>query len=114
MLAVAMLGVALIAGAIMATAISRPIRRAAKGAMAIGQLDFDQVAPLGHSLIREIEGLAVSFNAMLEVLKAFGRYVPRSLVMRLIKEGGFGAGTAERAVAIISPTSSASPRSAKR
>ena len=100
-LAMAMLGVALIAGAIMATAISRPIRRAAKGAMAIGQLDFDQVAPLGHSLFREIEGLATSFNAMLEVLKAFGRYVPRSLVMRLIKEGGFGAGTAERAVAIM-------------
>ena len=38
---------------------------------------------------------------MLEVLKAFGRYVPRSLVMRLIKEGGFGAGTTERAVAIM-------------
>jgi adenylate cyclase len=100
-LAAAMLGVALIAGAIMATAISRPIRRAAKGAMAIGQLDFDQVAPLGHSVFREIEGLAISFNAMLEVLKAFGRYVPRSLVMRLIREGGFGAGTAERAVAIM-------------
>jgi adenylate cyclase len=100
-LAVAMLVVALIAGAIMATAISRPIRRAAKGAMAIGQLDFDQVAPLGHSLFREIESLAISFNAMLEVLKAFGRYVPRSLVMRLIKEGGFGAGTSERAVAIM-------------
>jgi adenylate cyclase len=98
---VAMLVVALIAGAILATAISRPIRRAAKGAMAIGQLDFDQVAPLGHSLFREIESLAISFNAMLEVLKAFGRYVPRSLVMRLIKEGGFGAGTSERAVAIM-------------
>ena len=38
---------------------------------------------------------------MLEVLKAFGRYVPRSLVLRLIKEGGFGAGTAERVVAIM-------------
>ena len=85
----------------MATAISRPIRRAAKGATAIGQLDFDQVAPLSHSMFREIESLAISFNAMLEVLKAFGRYVPRSLVMRLIKEGGFGAGTSERAVAIM-------------
>ena len=101
LLAMAMLAIALIAGAIMATAISRPIRRAAKGATAIGQLDFDQVAPLSHSMFREIESLAISFNAMLEVLKAFGRYVPRSLVMRLIKEGGFGAGTTERAVAIM-------------
>ena len=101
LLAVAMLGVSLVAAAIMATAISRPIRRAAKGATAIGQLDFDQVAPLGHSRFREIESLATSFNAMLEGLKAFGRYVPRSLVMRLLKEGGFGAGTAERVVAIM-------------
>ena len=101
LLAVALLGVSLIAAAIMASAISRPIRRAAKGATAISELDFDQVAPLEHSRFREIESLATSFNAMLEGLKAFGRYVPRSLVMRLIKEGGFGAGTAERVVAIM-------------
>jgi adenylate cyclase len=101
LLAVAMLGVSLVAAAIMASAISRPIRRAAKGATAIGKLDFDEVAPLGHSRFREIESLATSFNAMLDGLKAFGRYVPRSLVMRLMKEGGFGAGTAERVVAIM-------------
>jgi adenylate cyclase len=96
-----MLVFALIAGGIMATAISRPVRRAARGATAIGQLDFDQVAPLEHSVFREIESLATSFNAMLEGLKAFGRYVPRSLVMRLMKEGSFGAGNAERVVAIM-------------
>jgi adenylate cyclase len=101
LLAVAMLAVSLIAAAIMASAISRPIRRAAEGATAIGKLDFDEVAPLGHSRFREIESLATSFNAMLDGLKAFGRYVPRSLVMRLMKEGGFGAGTAERVVAIM-------------
>jgi len=101
LLALAMLGISLIGAAIMASAISRPIRRAAKGATAIGRLDFDQVAPLGHSRFREIESLAVSFNAMLDALKAFGRYVPRTLVLRLIKEGGFGAGTEERIVAIM-------------
>ena len=101
LLAVAMLAASLIAAAIMAGAISRPIRRAAKGATAIGKLDFDQVAPLGHSRFREIESLATSFNAMLDGLRAFGRYVPRSLVMRLMKEGSFGAGTAERVVAIM-------------
>lgn len=101
LLALAMLGVSLIAAAVMATAISRPIQRAAKGVTAIGRFDFDQVAPLGHSRFREIEGLATSFNAMLDALKAFGRYVPRTLVLRLIKEGGFGAGTEERIVAIM-------------
>lgn len=101
LLAVAMLGLSLVAAAIMASAISRPIRRAAKGATAIGKLDFDEVAPLGHSRFREIESLATSFNAMLDGLKAFGRYVPRSLVMRLMKEGSVGAGTLERVVAIM-------------
>jgi len=44
-LALALLGVSLIVAALMAGAIARPIRRAAKGATAIGNLDFDEVAP---------------------------------------------------------------------
>ena len=101
MLALAMLGVSLIAAAVMAGAISRPIHRAAKGATAIGNLDFDQVAPLSGSYFREINSLATSFNAMLDGLRAFGRYVPSTLVMRLVKEGRFGAGTEERVLAIM-------------
>jgi adenylate cyclase len=101
MLALAMLGVSLIAAAVMAGAISRPIHRAAKGATAIGNLDFDQVAPLSGSYFREINSLAISFNAMLDGLRAFGRYVPRTLVSRLVKEGRIGAGTEERVLAIM-------------
>src|SRR5262249_56863379 len=58
-------------------------------------------APLAHSRIREINGLAQSFNAMLDGLRAFGRYVPRTLVTRLVKEGRIGAGTEERKLAIM-------------
>lgn len=100
-LTLALLGVSLIAAALMAGAIARPIRRAAKGATAIGNLDFDQVAPLASSHFREINALAISFNAMLDGLRAFGRYVPRTLVSRLVKEGRIGAGTEERVVAIM-------------
>ena len=96
-----MLGVSLIAAALMARAIAGPIRRAARGAAAIGTLDFDKVAPLSNSRFREINRLAQSFNAMLDGLKAFGRYVPRTLVMRLVKEGRIGAGTEERVLAIM-------------
>jgi adenylate cyclase len=101
MLALAMLGASLIAAAVMAGAISRPIRRAAKGATAIGNLDFAQVAPLSGSYIREINSLATAFNAMLDGLRAFGRYVPHTLVSRLVKEGRIGAGTEERVLAIM-------------
>jgi adenylate cyclase len=99
--AIALLGLSLIVAAIMAGAISQPIRRAAKGATTIGNLDFDQVEPLGGSFFREINTLARSFNSMLDALRAFGRYVPRTLVMKLVKEGRVGAGTEERVLAIM-------------
>jgi adenylate cyclase len=99
--AVGLLGLSLIVAALMAGAISRPIRRAARGATAIGNLDFDDVVPLAGSYFREINSLARSFNAMLDGLRAFGRYVPRTLVMRLVKEGRVGAGTEERVLAMM-------------
>ena len=100
-IALVMLGASLVAAALMARTISGPIRRAARGAAAIGTLDFDKVAPLEHSRFREINDLAHSFNAMLDGLRAFGRYVPRTLVTRLVKEGRVGAGTEERELAIM-------------
>jgi len=100
-IALALLGVSLVAAALMAGAITGPIRRAARGAAAIGSLDFDKVAPLARSRFREINDLAQSFNAMLDGLRAFGRYVPRTLVTRLVKEGRIGAGSEERELAIM-------------
>jgi adenylate cyclase len=38
---------------------------------------------------------------MLDGLRAFGRYVPRTLVMKLVKDGRVGAGTEERVLAIM-------------
>ncbi len=99
--ALGLLGLSLIVAALMAGAIARPVRRAAKGATAIGNLDFDDVVPLAGSYFREINSLARSFNAMLDGLRAFGRYVPRTLVMRLVSEGRVGAGTEERVLAIM-------------
>ena len=100
-IAIAMLAVALIAAGLLAHTIARPIRRAATGAAMIGRLDFDKVVPLSQSYIREFNDLSRAFNAMLEGLKAFGRYVPRGLVNRLIKEGRVGAGSEERTLAIM-------------
>jgi len=101
LIALGLLGLSLIVAAVMAGAIARPIRRAAKGATAIGNLDFDEVVPLAGSHFREIDSLARSFNAMLDGLRAFGRYVPRTLVMKLVKDGRVGAGTEERVLAVM-------------
>ena len=100
-LAIVLLCLSLIVAAVMAGAIARPIRRAAKGVTAIGKLDFDEVLPLAGSYFREINTLAHSFNAMLDGLRAFGRYVPRTLVMKLVKEGQYGSQIEERVLAIM-------------
>jgi len=100
-IAVAMLALALVGAGLLARTIARPIRRAATGAATVGELDFDKVSPLSPSYIREISDLSHAFNAMLDGLKAFGRYVPRGLVNRLIKEGRVGAGSEQRTLAIM-------------
>ncbi len=100
-IALALFGGSLIATALIVGMISRPIRRAAIGAAAIGTLDFDKVEPLPQSIFREISDLARSFNSMLDGLKAFGRYVPRTLVLRLIQEGRVGTRTEERKLAVM-------------
>jgi adenylate cyclase len=100
-IALAFLIGSLVATAMIVGAISRPIRRAASGAATIGALDFDKVAPLPQSIFREINDLSQSFNAMLEGLRAFGRYVPHTLVTRLIKEGRVGSHSEERQLAIM-------------
>lgn len=102
----ALIGLALLAGGVvtailLARLLSRPIRRAAAGGAAIQSLDFDRVTALDRSNIREVDELAVSLNAALEGLKSFGRYVPRSLVARLIKEGLAGAGSEERSLSVM-------------
>ena len=95
-----MFGISLIAAAVMAAAIAAdpPGRNRCDRDRQSG---FDQVAPLSGSRFREINSLARSFNAMLDGLRAFGRYVPRTLVTRLVKEGRIGAGTEERVLAIM-------------
>ena len=81
--------------------ISRPIRRTAKEARKIGTFEFDKIDPLSGSFLSEINDLAVTFNTMLEGVKSFGRYVPKSLVQRLIQEKRVGAGTEERDLTVM-------------
>lgn len=96
-----LLVIALIVSVLMSRMITRPIRRTTDSVAAIASLDFERVAPLPHSRIKEIDDLSISFNAMLVGLKSFGRYVPRALVNRLIRENRVGAGTEERELTVM-------------
>jgi len=95
------LAAGLVLALVLSRFITRPVRRTSEAAAAIAALDFDAAEPLPPSRIREIDNLATSFNAMLVGLKSFGRYVPRTLVKRLIRENRVGAGTEERELTVM-------------
>ena len=101
MVGASLLGVALIFSVVISRMLTRPISATSKGVTAIKALDFDRVEFLKGSVIRELDDLAASFNSMLGGLSAFGRYVPRSLVRRLIRENLVDAGTEERELTIM-------------
>ena len=97
----AILLAALIAAFFMGRAISRPVRRLATASRAIGELDFRAVAPLGRSPFRELDSAAAAYNSMLNGLRWFETYVPRSLVLRLMHRGAGGVQSEERQVTVI-------------
>ncbi len=80
--------VSLLVGWLIARAVARPIIRVADAATQISDLDFDAVSPLGHSRIRELDDQSTAFDKMVDGLRYFETYVPRSLVRQLMSQGG--------------------------
>ena len=71
----------------LARRIARPLALLSKQASRIATLDIEDVSDLPPSRVREIDTTAGAFNAMLEGLRAFTLYVPRSLVAKLVQIG---------------------------
>ena len=74
-----------ITAALIGRNIARPVRRLAEGSKRIHELDLEQVERIPGSFFRELNDAAKSFNVMLEGLRWFERYVPKSIVQRLIR-----------------------------
>lgn len=68
--------------------ISRRIRLLSGAAVALRDLDFQNVPRLPDSRFREVADAAAAFNAMVSGLRWFETYVPKSLVLRLIRRDG--------------------------
>ncbi len=101
LIALALLGLSLVGAGLLAYRIGQPIRRAAVGARAVANLDLEHVEHLPHSFVRELDDLASGFNSMVGGLTAFSRYVPRTLVQKLLREGRAEAPPEEREVAVL-------------
>jgi adenylate cyclase len=78
---------AVAAAVLLGRALRAPIGRLAAAAEAIRSLDLDRVPVLPRSRFRELDDAARAFNAMVAGLKAFALYVPRTLVLALIRRG---------------------------
>ncbi len=82
--------------------IARPIRRLADSASEVGRLELDAVPNLPRSWIRELNEQAQSFNTMLQGLRWFETYVPKTLVQRLIhSQGEAPAASTERELTVM-------------
>ena len=90
-----LLVLSILAAVFLAHRISRPIRSIARASMKISQLDLAQINPLPPSRITELNDQSRAFNTMLDGLRWFETYLPRTLVNRLMRQGG-GARTASR------------------
>ena len=99
---IGVLVVALIVAGLLGSGLSRSIRRLAHSARFIRNLDIDGAPQLRQGLYRELNEAAMAFNAMVQALKSFETYVPRSLVARLMQLGGrTSVESEERMVSIL-------------
>ena len=91
----------LLGAVLLARRIARPVRRASIAAKEVAGLNLAAVEPLPSSIIRELDDLSKGFNAMVGGLTAFNRYVPTTLVQKLLREGRAEAPPEEREVAVL-------------
>ncbi|MES0882872.1 adenylate/guanylate cyclase domain-containing protein [Roseibium sp. SCP14] len=91
----------LLGAIVLARRIARPVQRAAVAAKDVANLNLSAVDPLPSSVIRELDDLSKGFNAMVGGLTAFNRYVPKTLVQKLLSEGRADAPPEEREVAVL-------------
>ncbi len=82
--ALGVLGVAIVCAILLAQYIARPIRKIAAASDSVGHFELSNIAPLERSRIKELDEQAVAFNRMLDGLRWFETYVPKTLVSRLI------------------------------
>ena len=82
------LAAALAVALVLSRRIARPIARFAEAAGRVGRLELADLPELPPSRLRELDDQASAFNAMLGGLRWFEVYVPKTLVRRLIRQGG--------------------------
>jgi adenylate cyclase len=98
---IAGLAAALLGAILLGKRISAPLSRIANTAEKLSDFELEKFEPLPRSRIREIDHQAVALNRMHTAIKEFSKYVPRTLVARLVRSGASAADSVEREVTIM-------------
>jgi adenylate cyclase len=94
------LAFALLLAAVMGLRMARTVRGLGRSAEALERLDFE-AAPCDRSYLREFDEAATAMARAQHALRWFGRYVPRSLVRRLMAEGEGALASQRRVVTVM-------------
>lgn len=92
---------AVLLGFVFARHLNRQIGRLVTSAGALTRLDIASAATVPDSRIRELSDAAQAFNRMIAALRLFEVYVPKQLVLRLMRRGEVIEQTEERVVTIM-------------
>ena len=87
MYVIGMIGIAAaLLSLIVALQVSRPLQRLARDTEAIGNLELT-AQPVHHSIVQEVDRLAVAMEDMKTSLRSFQKYVPAEVVRALLAAG---------------------------
>jgi adenylate cyclase len=98
---VGILLIAVIAGYLFTRNLNRQIGRLANAATRLRNLDVADMPPLPDSRLRELANAASAFNVLIAAMRWFETYVPKALVMRLMRAGDAALRSDERRLTIM-------------
>jgi class 3 adenylate cyclase len=101
MVGLAILIVTVVSSALVGRHLTRQIRRLSKAADRLRTLDLRQVDNVPDSRFRELSDAARAFNAMLVAMRLFETYLPKSLVLRLLRRADQAVASEERELTIM-------------
>lgn len=93
--------VAVAVGFLFSRLLSEKISQLAGAAEAMTGLDMASVPAVPDSFLSELSNAARAFNTMVGALRAFETYVPKSLVLRLMRQPDVAAHSIEREITIL-------------
>ena len=92
---------AVILGLVLGRAMTRQVGGLAAAADRVAALDLAGAGNVPRSRFRELDNAAQAFNAMTQALQRFETYVPKTLVLRLLRQGADAGQPQERDVTVL-------------